>query len=141
VEGDIAMTRELNEMQLAGLARNALLIAGQEMGETGDHWPAIKSTIHSIGRDWEAYRIEKDVDAEMKIHLYRQLEIMENELPNCSPEGRAELTPKLKELRELYDAYFSSLDETAVAPIREEETPLYVKRAETILATLGGEHD
>ena len=38
---------------MVSLVRNALLVAGHEMGANGDHWPVIKSTIHSIMKDWE----------------------------------------------------------------------------------------
>lgn len=134
------MAREMTEEQMVGLVRNALLVAGYEMGKTGDHWPVINDTILKIAKDWEESKIQENVDAEMKIHLYEQLGIMENGMVECSPAVRAELTPVLKELREIYDSYFTSLDDSAVAPIREEEIPVYVKRAEAIIATLGGEH-
>lgn len=133
------MAKEMTEAQMVGLVRNALLVAGYELGKTGDHWPVINATIKSIASDWEESQIQKNVDEEMKIHLYEQLGIMEKGMADCSPAVRAELTPVLKELRELYDCYFSSLDDRAVQPIRDEEIPVYVKRAEAIIATLGGE--
>jgi hypothetical protein len=135
------MAKEMTEAQMVGLVRNALLVAGYEMGKTGDHWPVINATILSIAKDWEDSRIQKNVDAELKIHLYQQLEIMEEGMADCSPAIRAELTPKLHELRDIYDSYFSSLDESAEAPIREDEVPIYLKRAEAIIATLGGKHE
>jgi len=132
-------TREMTEAQMVGLVRNALLVAGEEMGENGEHWPIVNATIHSIAKDWEESKIQKEVDAEMKVHLYEQLEIMEKHLPECRKETQIEFAPKLKRLREIYDSYFLPLDNTAIAPIRDEEIPLYVKRAEAIIATLGGE--
>jgi hypothetical protein len=135
------MAKEMTEAQMVGLVRNALVVAGHEMGEDGDHWPVINATVDSIMNDWEEAKIQRDVDAELKTHLYRQLEIMENDLPNCDAELRAELAPRLKDLRELYDSYFSPLDAAAAEPIREDEMPAYIKRAETIIATLGGDHE
>jgi len=130
----------MTEAQMVGLVRNALLVAGYEMGQTGDHWPVIADTIHSIAKDWEEWKLEKEVDAEMKIHLYEQLGNMEKELPNCDATAQAELAPKLKELREVYDSYFSDIDETAEY-INEFDIPAYAKRAEAIIATLGGSHE
>ncbi len=57
------------ETQMVGLVRNALLVAGQEMGADGDHWPVINSTIHSIAKDWENLQIERNVHTELKTHL------------------------------------------------------------------------
>jgi hypothetical protein len=135
------MAKDMTEERKVGLVRNALLVAGQEMGESGDHWPVINDAIHNIAKDWEEQRIQKNVDEELQIHLYEQLEIMEKGMADCSPAIRAELTPKLKELREIYDSYFSSLDESAVAPVSDDEIPVYLKRAEAIIATLGGHNE
>ncbi len=132
-------TKELNEGQMVNLVRNALLVAGHEMGDDGDHWPVIKSTIHQIMQDWETVKTERAVDAELKIQLYTQLEIMENELPNCTPAARAEVAPQLKELREIYDAYFSELDEKSV--LIPTEMPNHIKRAEAIISTLEAEDE
>jgi hypothetical protein len=132
--------KTMTEEQLVGLVRNALLVAGYEMGQKGDHWPVINDTIHSIAKEWEDTRLQRNVDAEMKGHLYDQLAVMEEELPKCTEEDRAVLTPKVKELRDIFDSYFSMLDDKVVAPIRDEDVPLFVKRAKVIIATLGDEH-
>jgi hypothetical protein len=137
-EQAMVRTREMNEAQMVGLVRNALLVAGEEMGENGEHWPVVNATIHSIAKDWEESRLEDAADEEMKGHLYQKLENMEKGLADCSPELRTELAPKLKELREAYDAYFSPIDEKA-ALIHEDEVPIHIKRAEAIIATLGGD--
>lgn len=136
----MAKTREMTEAQMVGLVRNALLVAGHEMGENGEHWPVINATIHSIAKDWEESKIQKEVDVELKTHLYHALETMEKELPTCTPEEQAEFAPKLKELREIYDSYFAPADKSAIAAVREDEIPVYLKRAEAIIATLGEKH-
>jgi hypothetical protein len=132
---------EMTETQMVGMIRNAVLVAGYEMGKEGDHWPVINDTIHSIARDWQEVQTQKDVDAELQVHLYEQLAAMEQELPNCDPQLRAELEPKLKELREIYDSYFMPLSRSAIVPILDCEIPMYLKRAEAIVETLGGEHE
>jgi thioesterase domain-containing protein len=134
------MAELMTEEQMAALVRNALLVAGFEMGETGEHWPVINSTIYSLAEDLEEMRIQKNVDAEMKIHLYEHLDAMEKHLPKCSVEIQTKAAPILKRLREIYDAYFSPLDTAVMAPIRDEEIPDYIKRAKTIIATLGEEN-
>lgn len=131
---------KMSEDQAINLVRNSLLVAGEEMGTDGDHWPVIKSTVHNLMRDWENIKIERNLDAELKIHLYAQLKEMENGLPACTAEARAQIEPKLKELHEVYDAYFSSIDEKNVI-MSDEHTPIYLKRAEAIIDTLGGQDE
>ena len=127
--------REVQEGQMVQLVRNALLVAGQEMGTEGDHWPVINATVHQIMRDWEEVKLERAADAEMKIHLYEQLAIMERGLPECEPDVQAELRPRLQELREVYDAYFAPTDGRLIA-LPEDGTPAHIKRARAIISTL-----
>lgn len=123
------------EARMVGLVRNALLVAGHEMGDEGDHWPVIKSTIKEIDKDYEDLQIERSVHAEMKKHLYKQLEKMEAELEHLPTETKTEAAPKLIELREIYDAFFSEADETKLIANTDEE-PMHIKRARAIIATL-----
>ncbi|MDE1902041.1 MAG: hypothetical protein KGI37_10420 [Alphaproteobacteria bacterium] len=134
---------EQQEEQMVHLVRNALLVAGQEMdgdGHKGDQWPVIKSTIHAIMKDWEDLKIERNVDAELKVHLYEQIKEMEAGFPDCTPAARAVLEPKIKELREICDAYFADLNKDAVF-YDEEAAPEHVKRMKAIVSTLEGEND
>ena len=39
------MPHTMTDDQAVNLVRNSLLVAGQEMGHDGDHWPVIKSTV------------------------------------------------------------------------------------------------
>lgn len=131
--------KTMTEEQMVGMVRNALLVAGYEMGQTGDHWPVINATIYSLARDWEESRIQKNVDAEMKIHIYEQLGLLEKSMGDYPAESRSRMVSKIKELRDIYDAYFSALDEKVVAPLREDEIPFHIVRAKEIISTLGGE--
>lgn len=128
----------LSEEQMVGILRNALVIAGQEMGEKGDHWPVIKATVLSLANDWENLKIEREVDAEMKNHLYHELSRMEEYLDDCSPKFRASLEPKLIELREIYDAYFTKVPASSLY-VDDKDIPTHIQRAEIILETLDGE--
>lgn len=129
--------RDHKEERAAALARNALLVAGSEMGPVGDHWPVINATIHAIAKDLEDLKIERNVDDVLKDTLYEQLAIMESELPHCTPEARAILTPKLKELREVYDAHFTPADDDLyMADIEGDDVPDHIRRTHAILSTL-----
>lgn len=125
----------LTEARMVDLARNALLVAGTEMGTTGDHWPVINATIHSIMKDWEDLQTERAVHAEMKKHLYAQLDAMDRLLPTCAPEVQAEVAPQLRELRAIYDAFFAEADETKLT-FDPADVPMHVKRAQAIIRTL-----
>ena len=129
----------ISEEQMVHLVRNALLVAGQEMGK-GDQWPVVKDTIYKIMKDWEDLKVERNVDAELRTHLYEQLAEMEAGLLECTPEARAIAEPKVKELREVYDAYFSELNKDAIM-CDEENTPVHIKRMEAILNTMEGDHE
>lgn len=129
----------LSEEAMKKLVRNALMVAGQEMGETGDHWPVVKKTIEDIMRDWENLAIERAVHAEMKKHLYEQLRAMEDIVDTCRPEIREQATRRLGELREIYDAFFEDVRDTCLEDIDEESLPLHVRRAHAIIDTLEGD--
>lgn len=126
---------KMTEDQMAALVRNALIIAGTEMGADGDHWPVINATIHSVMKDWENLKIERNVHEELRTHLYVQLDRMDEILLTCPDDVKAEAAPKLKKLRDIYDAHFTSIDEKQLS-LNEDEKPDHVKRAQAIIKTL-----
>ncbi len=130
----------MNDAQKVGLVRNALLVAGYEMGESGEHWPVINATIHDVAKDWQESLADQRVDDEMKDHLYAQLQDMEKQLLNCDAKARLELEPMIRDLREACDAYFEPCDVT-LSPHSNDDAPAHIKRAETIIATLGEDHE
>jgi len=139
-------TFQMTESQMKDLVRNALLVAGQEMGETGDHWPVIKKTIKDVMLDWEQLRIEREVHAEMRSHLYQQLAAMEQVLLTCTSEDQKLYSPKLAQLREVYDAFFTRVENEEVVLddelyLADIEKPIHIRRAEAIIETLEEETD
>jgi len=122
------------EEKMVFTMRNALLVASQEMGK-GDEWPVVKNAIYSLMKDWEALKIERRVDEELQYHLYEQLKIMEEEVPNCAKEIQEELRKRLKELREIFDAYFEEPDPKNTVQDEESEVQ-YIRQAKEILKTL-----
>jgi hypothetical protein len=129
----------LNEEQMVHLVRNALLVAGQEMGD-GDQWPIVKDTVYKIMKDFEDLKIERNVQEELKKHVYAQLAEMDRILMICSDEDRKDAAPKIKQLREIYDAYFEPINENLL-DLSDDETPLHVKRAENLISSLEADHD
>jgi len=131
------ITLEMTENEMKTLVRNALMVAGQEMGETGDHWPVIKNTITDIMRDWEELHNERAFQAEIKTHLYQQLKAMEEVLDTCEANVKEVVAPRLHELREIYDAHFTApAHETIDFTDNEIAKPIHLQRAEAILQTL-----
>ncbi|MGB9153579.1 MAG: hypothetical protein WCD70_10890 [Alphaproteobacteria bacterium] len=126
------------EEQMVHLVRNALLVAGQEMGN-GDQWPVIKDTVYRVMKDWENLKVERNVQSELKKHVYEQLNEMDRIYMTCTPEERAEAGPLLKQLREIYDAYFAPVDNSQLT-LSDEDTPIHVKRAEHLISSLEEEH-
>lgn len=133
-------TVHMTDAEAVMLVRNALLIAGQEMGD-GDHWPVIKSTVNAIMKDYDELLAEREVHAEMKRSLYEQLEEMERILPTCPQEEQEQVGPLLEKLRGIYDAHFTAIDEDKVV-VDEDDVPEHVKRASLIMQELmEGEDD
>jgi hypothetical protein len=127
--------RETTEAQMVGLVRNALLVAGHEMGDEGDHWPVINSTIHSIMKDWEQIQVERNVFTEIKKHfqtMMRELEVLCNESPD---EVKPKIRAAIVKLLEIYKASFSPVSFDHMTA-NENDLPLHLKRADAIIKTL-----
>ena len=127
-------SQTMSEDQMVFLVRNALLVASQELGR-GDEWPVVKDTIHKVMKDWETLKAERNVDTELKIHLYDQLKRMEESLIECAPDIRDVLEPRIRILRDACDAYFAKIDKSACMKNKEDE-PIHVKRMNAILETM-----
>ena len=59
----------MRDAAVLNMARNALLVAGHEMGSGGDHWPVIKAAVHGLARAYEAMKIEEAVTQQLRIHM------------------------------------------------------------------------
>ncbi len=127
--------KTMTEDQMVGLVRNALLVAGQEMGANGDHWPVINSTIHSIMRDAEAVKVERDVFAEVRKNYQVMLKEMEDLYAESSADAKPHVRAAIKAFQDIYDASFSPVDKSKV-DMKLQDFPLHVQRAETIVKTL-----
>ncbi|MDD3181835.1 MAG: hypothetical protein PHD48_03405 [Alphaproteobacteria bacterium] len=128
-------TVELHETDMKNLIRNALMVAGHEMGETGDHWPVVKNTITDVMRDWEELEIERTINAELKHQMTRYLDDMQEVLKTCTPSVQKAAIPYIRELRDIYEAAFSPPDEE-ILDLQEDEKPMHIKRAEAIIDML-----
>lgn len=99
--------------KMVHLTRNALLVAGLEMGKEGDHWPVIKANIHALMRDYEELKIEQAVQDQLKEHIGQLIGEYETVLENCDAELRAKAEPHVRKLRELHDAMFAPVNPAA----------------------------
>jgi hypothetical protein len=133
------MPHQMSEAQAVHLVRNALVVAGEEMGQDGDHWPVIKSTVHNIMKDWEDLQIERNVTVELEKHCRDILNDMEKSLELCPPDLLPEAQAAMKELWHLHKARFEPIDQTMFV-ICDADIPIYIKRAEAIMRTLGDNH-
>jgi len=127
--------KQMTEAQMVNLVRNALLVAGTEMGETGDHWPVIKSTVHNIMKDYEDLKIERNVFEEIKKYYESMMQELHALGDQSPPEVKREIEITLKSLTELYDASFTSAHEHNMY-IDPEQLPMHIKRAIAITKTL-----
>lgn len=88
------------------LARNALLVAGIEMGKEGDHWPVIKANIHALMKDYENLKIELAVQEQMREHLGQKIKEFEALLARSDETFRTAMSPHVNKMREIYEAMF-----------------------------------
>lgn len=130
--------QELSEARMVHLVRNALLVAGKEMGDDGDHWPVIKATIRSIMKDWEEAKIERNVSAELKKYYVETIAVLKTMHDQSPLEMKPSIDKALKELDDLYTANFT---EVSPAQIFANDIPVHLKRAKAIIDTLGGEDE
>jgi hypothetical protein len=105
------------------------------MGDEGDHWPVINSTVDRIMKDWEEQQIERNVDAELKQHYSDILAQMEVDLALCPPDLRSKAEKVIKNIRELIEARFGPIDATLFV-VCDADIPIHIKRAEAIIRTL-----
>ena len=133
-------TPAMSEDRMVDLVRNALLVAGHEMGEEGDHWPVVKSTIHSIMKDWEDLKIERNVSAELRAYLDHIIGNAENNLHLCPDHQRSEAEKIVKEMRDIYHACFEEVTEQTMYVICDADVPIHVMRMQEIISTLEDNH-
>ncbi|QQR69347.1 MAG: hypothetical protein IPI58_01295 [Alphaproteobacteria bacterium] len=103
------MIQDLNEEEeqaLVQAACNAVILAGQEMGADGDHWPLIKATLHGMIEDYRDLRIERAVSKEMEDHLGTLINDYESLLNLCPRELAEQIAPMIAQMREVYEARF-----------------------------------
>ncbi len=114
--------------QTVNMTRNALLVAGLEMGKEGDHWPVIKANIHALMRDYEKLKIEKAVQEQLKEHLDQIIGDYEALLERSDDEFRNAMAPHVRGMREVYDAMFAPTGrtETSYDILAEDEDRRYV---------------
>lgn len=127
--------KAITEDQMVHIVRNALLVAGQEMGSDGDHWPVINSTIHSIVKDWEDLKVERNVFAEVKKHYEDMIQQLVDVRNGSSDEEKYELDNTIVELRALYRACFDEVQNEYIN-LDDEEMPDHIKRTKVIIDTL-----
>jgi hypothetical protein len=127
------------EEQLVGLVRNALLVAGQEMGAEGDHWPVINSTIASITQDWEQVQIERNVFEEVRNQFHLTLKELEDLYKECPKDVQPKIKLVITRLHEIYSACFASVD--TKLPVAKDAMPIYLQRAKAIIKTLEDDNE
>ncbi|MGB4102358.1 MAG: hypothetical protein WBK91_10695 [Alphaproteobacteria bacterium] len=101
---------EIIDERLVHLARNALLVAGMEMGKEGDHWPVIKANINAMMNDYEQLKIEIAVQEELRQHMGNLIAQYEKLLTECDAETKEKIGGHIREMREVHEAMFSPVD-------------------------------
>ena len=128
--------KAMTEDQMVHIVRNALIVAGQEMGQDGDHWPVINATIHDIMEDIEETKAKRAALIQVKKYyedMIRELVSIRNKK---NENDKAEMEAVISEIRALYRACFDEVD-LANVYLSETDLPQHFKRADIIISTLG----
>lgn len=140
----------MKDASLLNMARNALLVAGHEMGQDGDHWPVIKAAVHGLARAYEAMKIEEEVTNQLKLHMKAALDeyqaLVESHGDELDHQQKIELQRFINDMREIYNARFDpvvSNDDNPMAELMRLATGtdgmLPFERAAAIIRTLDEE--
>lgn len=127
---------QMSEERAVHLVRNALLVAGQEMGEDGDHWPVIKSTIHSVMKDYEDLKVERNVSEELRKYYAGIIANVEKNLSKCPADKQPDVQKILHEMREIYNARFEEPVGKIMYVTCDADEPIHIKRMKNIIETL-----
>lgn len=135
----------VRDAALLNMARNALLVAGHEMGADGDHWPVIKAAVHGLARAYEAMKIEEEVAEQLRTHMGRALDEYEALLDSYGDDltdaQRHELEHFISDMRDIYTARFETpANDNPIADLLRmasgTEGMLPFERAANIIRTL-----
>jgi hypothetical protein len=107
--------------KMVHLARNAMLVAGMEMGKEGDHWPVIKANIHALMHDYENLKIELAVQEQLKEHVGKIISEYENFLKTCDEATRQKVEPHVRKMRDVHDAMFAPTAQNAEQGLDDDE--------------------
>lgn len=136
------MAMEIDD-KMVHLARNAMLVAGMEMGKEGDHWPVIKANIHTLMRDYENLKIELAVQEQLKEHVGKIIGEYEKFLLTCDDATRQKVEPHVRKMRDVHDAMFAPTAQNAVPSTEEDDGDGYQpwKSSAAIIKSLMEEKD
>src|SRR4051812_33616860 len=101
-----------SDASLLNMARNALLVAGHEMGSEGDHWPVIKAAVHGLARAYDAMKVEEEVANQLRTHMKNALDeyqsLVESYGDDLTVIQKDELEKFIDDMRDIYSARFDS---------------------------------
>lgn len=126
--------KAVNEELMLQIVRNALLVAGHEMGE-GDHTPLVNATIHNLTRDYEDYKNKRAAFDELRKYYAHVISELQRIRPECDEKMGAAIDETLPEIIEVYEASFAPVDAGNVY-VDPNLVNLNAKRADRILRTL-----
>ena len=129
-QGNSGMTQNSHNASMLNMARNALLVAGHEMGADGDHWPVIKAAVHGLARAYDAMKIEEEVTRQLRTHMKAALDeyaqLLDDHGDELDLDQKRELETFVGNMRELYQARFEpvGIPVPATGGVANDDNPL-----------------
>lgn len=133
----------MEDRTLLQTVQNGLMIAGHEMGSSGDHWPAIHAIASGLEEEFAAMHRNEAVVGELEFHiadLLRQMEETAKQAPTAEQ-------PALHQfLQEAWSRYYAVLEPVAAAhephaeDLVEDDDPrfIHMQAAAQIISNLSG---
>lgn len=138
-----------SDASLLNMARNALLVAGHEMGSEGDHWPVIKAAVHGLARAYDAMKVEEEVANQLRTHMKAALDeyqaLVESYGDDLTAVQKDELEKFIDDMRDIYSARFDTpANDNPIAQLLRmahgTEGMVPFERAAMLIRTLDQEH-
>jgi hypothetical protein len=128
------LTKDEQKMQEA---RAAIIKAGKDMGEYGDHWPLIQSVLRDISKDYDEYQAERAIFEIIVGEVRHTLADLEDMLKTANDHDKPlikETHQKISALLQQQLADFSLLDDM---DFNDMPMPKHIAHADNILRFKG----
>jgi hypothetical protein len=133
----------MKDETLLNTVKNSLMIAGHEMGPVGDHWPAIRTIIKGVDKEFETMQRNEAVAGELEFHIADALRQVEEAAEQATGERKAQIEAFARDMWSRYYAIFEPVERknraTPEELLGDDLSPIKnMRAASNIIGGMGG---